>query len=409
MKVIAHREKPFPDDLEGRLNAMLNVVNTELKTVTLLHLDDTPADEYEIKARIRETVGKGCYLPTSGTFGGYCHNTLLPIGTVAEEEVIKDTGENVYVGYKLTEAGKKYGLPISAFTLEYVAQSGQSMFSIFGSSHSHGKTRSPLNRIKILEALREKSLREVDLEEILNLDTNPIIFALNSLAKIGFVQYDSVGEFQKGRKNISPYLWADGRNPEEAQGVKTYPIATKKVAKLMQKVKKADRNKIAELTGFAPGVVSNILSGLERQGLLKRVRWRSREFLSEAVLLDPAREFLDRYFIPFKESISDGQALADMQESYEKLIQGSDSFNIYVRRVIDIYKQASPNINKRPIQETNERIISYLRRNPGKRPMDIGRIICLTNTPRYLIPLVKAGVLRKEKKGREVRYYVNKN
>ena len=56
MRVIEHRENPFPEDLEGRLNAILNVVNTELKALTLLHLDDTPRSGQEIKARVRETT-----------------------------------------------------------------------------------------------------------------------------------------------------------------------------------------------------------------------------------------------------------------------------------------------------------------------------------------------------------------
>ena len=48
-------EKKFPDDLEGRMSSVLNAVNTELKTVTLLHLDDRPADGIEIRDRIRDT------------------------------------------------------------------------------------------------------------------------------------------------------------------------------------------------------------------------------------------------------------------------------------------------------------------------------------------------------------------
>jgi len=407
MRVIAHREEPFPDDLEGRLNAILNVVNTELKTVTLLHLDDTPADEHEIKARLRETVGKGSYLPDSSNFRAYCHKTLFPIGTVAEEEVIRDTGENVYLGFRLTESGKKYGLPIAAFTLNYIAQTGQSIFPILGNTNSRGKTRAPLNRVKILEALKEKTLRVTDLEEILGLDSKGILGALNSLAKIGSIQYDSVGELQKGRINIAPYMWVGGRNPEEAQTIRHRVTATKKIAKLMSKIKKADHNKIAELTGIASPTVCPILSGLTKQGILKRERWKGREFQSEAKLLDNGRKFLDEYLEPFKDSVSDGQALEEMQESYEQLMHDSDRFSEYARTAIAVYKQVSPYINKRPRQETNKRIVAYLRKNTGKRPVEIGRVLSLKKPGGYLTPLVKTKVLRKEKKGNEVRYYVN--
>lgn len=46
MEVLSHEEKPFPpvEDLEGRLNAVFNIVNTELKSATMLVLDDNPAE-----------------------------------------------------------------------------------------------------------------------------------------------------------------------------------------------------------------------------------------------------------------------------------------------------------------------------------------------------------------------------
>jgi len=74
-------EKEFPDDLEGRMSSVLNAVNTELKTVTLLHLDDRPADHIEIRDRIKDTRGVG-YLPKAHLFGSY-GNTLQDIALVA--------------------------------------------------------------------------------------------------------------------------------------------------------------------------------------------------------------------------------------------------------------------------------------------------------------------------------------
>src|SRR3989338_6522961 len=89
-------EKSFPEDLEGRLSSVLNSINTELKSVTLLHLDDKPADYSEIKSRVRETIGEG-YLPQSFTFQAY-GKTLYDIALVAKETVLKDDGEVVSIG-----------------------------------------------------------------------------------------------------------------------------------------------------------------------------------------------------------------------------------------------------------------------------------------------------------------------
>ena len=79
MEILEERENPFPDDLEGRLNAITNVVNTELKASALLHLDDRYVDRIEIRSRLRDTVGNGVYLPQYTVFGGYCSKSLLPL------------------------------------------------------------------------------------------------------------------------------------------------------------------------------------------------------------------------------------------------------------------------------------------------------------------------------------------
>ena len=78
-------EKKFPDDLEGRLNALTSAVNTSLKTVTLLHLDDSPVEAEEIRNRVRESAGKG-YLPSRKSFESY-GNTLHDIALVAKETI----------------------------------------------------------------------------------------------------------------------------------------------------------------------------------------------------------------------------------------------------------------------------------------------------------------------------------
>lgn len=47
--------RPFPEDIEGRLNTVLNVVNNGLKSVSFLHLDDVSAESGTIKKRVRQS------------------------------------------------------------------------------------------------------------------------------------------------------------------------------------------------------------------------------------------------------------------------------------------------------------------------------------------------------------------
>ena len=134
-------EKPFPEKLEDRMAIVANGVNTELKAVTLLHLDDVPTEAGVIRARIMETIGGG-YLPHSAAFRAY-GTTLHKIALVAKETVARDTGEGEYVGYSLTEAGKKYGVPASVFSLRYAVEHEMSMFQVLGPTNSKGKSRAP--------------------------------------------------------------------------------------------------------------------------------------------------------------------------------------------------------------------------------------------------------------------------
>src|SRR3989344_6805527 len=186
MEVVERKVKSFPDDLEGRLNSMLNVVNTELKSATLLHLDDSPTEPSEIRVRIRETIGEG-YLPIPSGFGAYCHHTLFPIGAVAEEMIRRESVEAVYPAYSLTEAGKIYGRPVSALALQYAVENQMSLFQILGSTASHGKTRCPLNRLNILKYLAEKGETGIaELGRAVTLDSRLIAQAIFSLQNIKF-------------------------------------------------------------------------------------------------------------------------------------------------------------------------------------------------------------------------------
>ncbi|MBI2451477.1 hypothetical protein HYV50_00185 [Candidatus Pacearchaeota archaeon] len=407
LKILESREKPFPTDLEERLNAILNVVNTELKTATLLHLDDVPREGSEIKARVRETIGKDFYLPQSRAFGAYCHDTLYPIGILAEEVVTRESDSSIYLGYRLTDAGNKYGLPICFFTIEHVARTGRSMFEILGSTSSQRKMRAPLTRVKILKELGEKTLRAVDLAERISIDNENIRFLLSPLQKVGFVYFDSIGESKRGNP-ISEYHWIEGKKPEEAETVHSYLTLTNNIAEELSKKGNLNLKQLSEIfPSSGSHNIVHVVSGLIEQGLVKRGKWQSGKKYSEIKLLDEGRKFLDGYISVIEDCLNDGGTLGKLQEPYRE--DTNQTFEDKLQMAINYYVKLSPHINTRSREETNEKILKFLSENPGSRPCEIYKAFHLYSVTYFLTPLVKAGILKKVKVGKTARYFVNEN
>jgi predicted transcriptional regulator len=395
-------EKPFPDDLEGRLASVANAVNTELKTVTLLHLDDRPADRSEIKVRIRETIGMG-YLPSCNVFGNY-GNTLHDIALVARETVIRDTGDIEYIGYSLTEAGKKYGVPIAASALKYVVDNDRSMFSILGQTTSHGETRAPHNRIRILENLIEKGkLRVIDLCNFLGLRQWSVQTHLRELQKIGFVNYDSVGTH---RDKIT-YEWIEGKEPSDAKVVKTFNQLTKKVAKYLSDVSgKVSTHEVAEgLKIRSSDYVSKILSGLVEEGFVRREGWKVHEILSEIEILDEGRKFIEDWILPTRETLANGEALEDLEKIYGQF-QNRNIFAENAKGAIESYIKISPGINRKSLEIRIEQIRNYLIEHPGSMTEEVAEHLGLSrNTVVRYIRKLKNEIISKRDRN-EVRYFL---
>lgn len=397
MELLIKRTKnPFPSDLEGRLNAVMNIANGELKVATLLHLDDTLAGGEDILARVRESVGRGVRLIYGNNFSGYCHKSLLPIGTVAEEEIRRDDGEVISVGYRITEAGKKYGVPISVFSLQWGVDNGVSLYSVLGSTCSKGKTRSPLNRIKILKALRERGiLREIDLYEVTGLDNPSLSEHLESLKKIDFVEYSSVPGAHE-RKGVIKYRHTGKQGePKPVRGRIKLP---RKVLELMTQLETANCYVVADRLGHSPSNCSSTLSVLERQGFLERIGFfEGRRIKSRAEIKDRGRKFVDEYIEFVEAALTDDSMLDLLAENAQRFLRDSEIAGNYLVNGIKNYWKFSPWGNAKPKEETNLRIIDYVQRNPGARPRDIGRDLGLTSPTTYLTPLIKAGKLEKRK------------
>ncbi len=399
-------EKSFPNNLEDRLAIIANAVNTELKNVTLLHLDDVPKEAPEIKARIRETIGRG-YLPHVETFRAY-GNTLHDIALVAKKTITRDTGEIECIGYSLTEAGKTYGLPSAVLSLRYAVDNKISMFQILGSTISSGDSRAPYNRIKILGELRNsEELREIDLVEALDLNNRAVNQHLGALAKIGFVKFDSIGAKSKGKYK---FQWINGKFSDKVKTVKKRSSLTKRIAEyLANNTHPFDRNELSGVLKYKYlKHVSTVLYGLEKQGRVRRIfPWRARELLSRTRILDNGRKFYDKWYLPLIELLSDRELEVSKQE--QETFRESQEYANYIRRGIGLYRRVSPMINKKSPEERIEGIKTLLRNKPGgMTTREIADILGISTMSalQYFHQLSKE--IRTEKEGNEVRYFLRR-
>jgi len=390
---VIREENEFPSDLEERMAAVLNGVNTELKAVTILHLDDRPAEAKEIKTRVRETRGSG-YLPHFINFNSY-GNTLHDIALVAKETIVRDTGEKLHVGYSLTEAGRVYGRQVAAFSLRYAVESNGSMYEILGPTLSKGSSRAPHNRVRILEELNRGELREVDLVDSLELSDAGALMHIEALGKIGLVSFDSVGAKQKGK---CMYRWIDGKDAENVETVVNYKTLTKDVALKLAKLEESDYNEIAKSLNYGhPKNVSHILSGLEKQGFVERVLWKGKNLKSKVKILEGGREFLKKFVYPIKEILGGNRLLIDREIDEIR--------EIYTARGIDLYRAVSPQINRKSPEERIEQVKRCLRENPGMTSKEICEVIGISKGQAGLY-LRKIEGKRREKEGQEVRYFL---
>jgi len=391
-------EKLFPKDLEGRLEVVANAVNTEFKSVTLLHLDDIPRDYHEIKASIKGTRGRG-YLPNVRVFGRY-GDTLHDIALVAKQTIIRDKADLQTIGYSLTEAGRIYGVPIASSALKWTVDNEISMYSVLGSTASRGETRSPYNRIRILELLGGSMRRETDLVELISLRRSCIFAHLIALSKVGFVRFDSVGDLPKGKFTFAR---VEEKDISEANLLLNRPDLTRRVIEFVKRTDgEFDSYSIAKAFDYKfLGHISGILCHLERQGFLERIfPWIGGEKLSEVEILDKGRRYLDEFVAPVREHLSCGNAIN---------VSFGDEFGSCVARGIELYKKVSPNVNKKNVNQRVEQIKDYLIKNPGATSNDIANN---NNLSLYRVRFYLSGLgemLRVEREGNRIGYFIKRS
>lgn len=178
----------FPNNPELRLEAVLSCMNSELKQGVLLVLGDEPKKTSDIRSRLVELTG--LELPKKTTFLDYFTKTISPIGFFVERRIRKKGGF-ICAYFSLSEAGKKYGQPIAAFSLDYPVENDVSFYTLLGGTSSSGDSRSPYNRARMIELLREGCRTEIELERELGLSHPVVNRHLKHLQKLRLLKFSS--------------------------------------------------------------------------------------------------------------------------------------------------------------------------------------------------------------------------
>ncbi len=394
---------------EEKFSRVLPSINTEFKNITWYCLDDRWKTYIDLEKEFKKNIDEeSAILLNAPTFGGYCHNTFLPIGLVAEEKIKLKGRTNPVLHWKLTEDGEKYK-PIAVYAIKTANDFGLSMYQILGSTATHGRSRAPWNRAKILmELAEEENLRVTDLATKIDLHPRGIGYHLSALKEIDFVEYEYLSLEESG---WSKYEWIKGE-PEEVKPVSTIPTLTKKVSEfLYESDKPLDYKEVTkELDYKYPSVISKILSGIEKQGFCKRVKFnkflpKRGEKLSEANITELGMKFVQEFLEPVYNTLEDDNILEDMRsvlEEYEN--DAMLSINHFTRANL-LYKEVCPSFKRKLKEFIKTDILDFLEEKGKLRKKEINALV-RKNVGKHLKELLEESKIEKERDGMAVYYRI---
>ncbi len=402
----ANRYSPFPDRVEDRLSRTLTALNSELKMATLLAFDDHVYTKEHLAGRVRSVVGRGVQLPGPKIYKTYCDDSFCPAGAVSASYDASPNNRGEQSFFELTPAGRRFLQPIAAYTIDVSAKQGFSWYSILGPISSKGETNAPYNRFRLLTTLAQSSHKITDLEEILGLPVSGIIVHLERLQEQGLVTYESLGELKKGKGGII-YEWIAGASQEVPLTFTDLPTLTPKVIDALRSMGRGDAKTLADSVQYkSPNVVSRILCRLEEGGFVQRERWKGKSFRTACSITEKGRTLVDNHLYAIEDALSEGPALSKMQQDWEVKQANADVFQPTLIQGLGNYFSVSPYKTSRPRAESSRELLEYLQAHPGARPCEIEEKTSIS-VKSVVFPMLTAGLIRKEKEGRETRYYLN--
>ena len=399
------REEEFPSDPEARFEAVFSAIgNSEAKCLTLLCLEQSVQTGWELHRRFLE-ASRRVWKTNRKLQANYCLKTLVPIGLVAEVDSLYDGVAEYVVGFRLTEAGRKYGQPAAVFLLEKSKDLPYSLNKIFGqTARGRGETRSVLNRAAILSSLAKnpREQRTVDIAGELGLEPTIVGSHLEHLSCLGLVDYQSVSTEEKGYASYELLKRADF---SRVKSVRTLQNLTREVYRLLLELKAADAGQLAEILksqfpkskiATLKSEISRVLSGLSRQGVCQPQLFVGGKIQSRAEISKLGAQIAQELILPIKQALADDQRLLANWQAIP--------WQNFTAELIAKYKETSVHANSQARQEWMDKAMTIIAQNPGARPGEIQTLLG-RNTTDLLRILLEEGKVRKERQGKAVRYF----
>jgi len=405
LDIRVNKEEEFPTDPEKRFEAVFSAIgNSEAKCLTLLCLSDNPITITDLHNRFIDESSR-VWETALSTQASYCDKTLIPIGLVSEADIVYYGSSEYVTGYRLTNAGKKYGQPIAAYLIQKSADFAPSLYKIFGpTSKGGGETRSVINRTKILKELCFNTLpqRRVDLVLMLNINEMSISKHLELFAQLGLVIYTFADPEIKG---LYKYRLKEQAQKDKVVQVLNYRSLTGRVADLIFKYKTVDRNFLVNhLKDKYPkrpedslaSDISAVLSGFIKQDIVEHEFFVASKIQSQVQITLEGKRIVEELIQPIENSLADNEELLN---NWRKI-----SWRNYISEAIIKHKDSSGHSKQLPQEELYLMVLEVIRSNPGIRPKEI-RSQLHHRPDIQLRNLVRQSLVRAERQGKAVHYY----
>ena len=417
--IISKIEKPreFPTNPEQRLEALLSVGNTEPKQVLSLLLMDNSQSVEALRSQFIGLIEGVLYRgkqwkPIVQTIEGYLVDSLDSIGFIAFSVI-----ESSKIGYARTQGGKFYGQPVMAFMLNMANQLGISMYQLLGSTQTRGDSRAPYNRFRILEFLLSqyrngKETREIDISNLLNLNSAGLIGHLNALKEIDFIEWDSISSELKGQ---IIYRWKEGKNPNEVSRYSITKNITRDVAEylcqnktsnnlvVVEYLKKKEHYKNREDESLL-WTVNNTLAYLEKHGFAES-NYRGTKVQSHVNLVRGIADIVEEFTIELRNAVNNGNELRAMEQLYNSYMADYDRFK-HDSGAVRFYIDVSPQLNAITAEEAQRKIFSYLKEKVESRPKDMKEDLGFDVYP-YLRKMFNNALIVERREGKKAFYSIN--
>ncbi len=403
------REEPFPEDPEKRFEAVFaSIGNSEAKCVALLCLSESQISSEDLRMKFLLTTSRAWKI-SRGVPTAWARQSLVPIGMVAEVDTLSQGSLEYVLGFRLTEAGRKFGQPIAAYLIAESQHLPHSLGEIFGQTATgSGETRAVVNRARVLELMAKQggggSMQSHSIAKELGLNVTVVGHALHHFAKLGMADYQSVDDDQKNQYAYSKNPDYRGL-PQPYHGSSTLSNYVYEVIRQSNGERLGTDEVVEQLAGIystnvnernLKGAVTVIMSHFAKEGFLVKGIF-SRRVKSDARITDYGREVVKKLVLPVRSALAGNEALLEEMRRVP--------WSKYAADAVARHKENSGQANRRLRTERVEELYGYLLENPGSRPSDIDRAFGKRGSSDMLTDLIRTGKVIKERNGKASRYY----